>query len=297
MLVRLLALAACVALCVGCVAERRGRDPLLAGQALPVQETGFIRTRSALPAPTVNAVATEFAAAVEQAAPALALPLPATMADLVVLRAGEGGAWGLRGIDGLSLPGPRGRVILAVSSPLGERDRAVVRHEAIHWLLGRTYVVSATGDDRLSGLPRWLDEGLATAFETSEGNRERRAQFARLARPRWRARLGLEHTLGLRRDERATSADYARAWAVCTDLLRTDPETLRALLQARLAWCAERPAGAPFQEHERDLVAATRAEFARIVLRGAPLGEWLDRVTAEVLSQPAAGAPLLGAEP
>lgn len=280
---RFLLLLCCVVLLTGCVGQGK-LDPLLAGQACPVRQSGFVRLHSDLPAATTDAVAADFMAAVTEAAQALAVPIPAGPADLVVLPTSEGRAWGLRGVDGLSMPGPEGRVVVAVAQPLGERDHCVVRHEAVHWLLSRICAVP-TGTERLSGVPRWLDEGLATAFEMTGDNRERRQEFTRLAVFRWRALTGLKRTLGQHRYERATSADYARAWAMGTYLLRQDPAALQALVQARMAWCRNQPVRG-FRDHERALMAASREEFARIVLRGDELGAWFDRLVPAALASP-----------
>lgn len=268
----------------GCLSQRSPRDPMQVGLELPVRlESPSVRVRSRYPEAHAAAVAREFTAAVTEAAAVLALPEPATPADVVVVSPGEEKVGGLHRPGGLSFPGPEGRVIFALPNRLGERERWIIRHEAVHWLLARTLAVAGPG--RLSGVPRWLDEGLATAFETGGENRERKAEFKRLASPRWRGVIGLERTLGLPRGAAITSADYARAWAVCTYLLRTEPETLRALLQARAEWCRNRPAGVSFARHEEELVAATRADFDRLVRRGTPLDEWFDRL-ADHMAKP-----------
>lgn len=267
-------------LLTGCLSQRPPRDPMQVGMDLPVRhESPAARVRSRYPETQAAAVAGVFAAAVTEAAAALGLEEPDQPAEVVLLAPGEVKGWGLHRTGGFSLPGPEGRVILALPNRLGERERWVVRHEAVHWLLAQRLAVA--GPDRLSGVPRWLDEGLATAFETEGENRERKAEFKRLATPRWRGLIGLERTLGLPRGKAITSADYARAWAVCTHLRQTEPETLRALLQARADWCRRRPAGVPFARHEAELVAATRADFDRLVLRGSSLEEWYDRLVAE----------------
>jgi len=269
-----------VLLLTGCLSQRSARDPMQVGRDLPVRlESPSARVRSRYPEAHAAAVAREFAAAAKEAATVLALAEPEHPADLVVLAPGEEKGWGLHRPGGLSIPGPEGRVIFALPTRLGERERWIIRHEAVHWLLAQTLAVA--GPDRLSGVPRWLDEGLATAFETEGENRERKAEFARLASPRWRGVIGLERTLDLRRGKAITSADYARAWAICTYLLRTEPETLRALLRARAEWSRHRPPALPFARHEEELVAATRADFDRLVLRGTPLDEWYGHLAAE----------------
>jgi hypothetical protein len=272
-------------LLTGCLSQRSSRDPMQVGLGLPVRlDSPQARVISRYPEAHAAEVAGEFMGAVEKAATALALGMPEQPADLVVLAPGEEQAWGLYRIGGVSFPGPEGRVIFALANPLGERDRWVIRHEAIHWLLAQRLPIDCPG--RLSGVPRWLDEGLATAFETIGENRERKGEFSRLASPRWRARIGLERTLDLQRGKAIASADYARAWAICTYLLRTEPETLVALLQARAEWCRKRPPGTPFPRHEEELVTATRADFDRLVLRGVSLDEWFDRVTTHLLAHP-----------
>lgn len=269
----------------GCLSRQLG-DPLQVGMDLPVRlDSPRARVRSRRPAEQAAEVAEAFSAAVKEAATTLGLPEPTRPADLVVLAPGEGKPWVRHRIGGGVVVGPEGRVLLVLSAPLGEKDRWVVRHEATHWLLDQTLTSPALANDRLSGLPLWLDEGLATAFETGGENAGRKQEFVRLASPPWRARIGLRKTLDLRRGSPISSADYARAWAVCTYLLETDPAALRALLQARAEWCRTRPPGVPAAQHERELVAAARAEFDRLVLRGTPLDEWFARL-ADHLAKP-----------
>jgi hypothetical protein len=233
---------------------------------------------------TVAAVNREFTQAVADAATALGLPIPAKAPVLSLHRARAGGRSPLRAIDGQFTPHADGAVSLTVREHLGTRDREVIRHEAVHWLLLDRFWAHDPDGSPQPGIPRWLDEGLATAFETgpagTEDNPLRRQQFKRLCRPRWRALIGLRHTLNVCRDEPMTSADYARSWAICSYLLRQAPDQLRELLRLRQAWCLAPTPRRALAAHERELVPLCRREFERVVLRGDSLATWFARMQA-----------------
>jgi hypothetical protein len=268
----------------GCARYHSPVDPHWDGQDLPLHQIGErVQVRSELPEATVAAVAEEFSRTVEQAAAVLACDLPEATATMVVVRAPDGGGRRLLGIGGVAVPGPQARVVVMVRESLGDRDREVVRHEAVHWLVAQRFGVTFPDGTWLPALPRWLDEGLATAFEMggpgTTDNPLRRAQFNRLSRPHWRAMIGLRRTLGHHRGQSFGSAGYARSWAVVSYLLRENPESLKALLQARIAWLRNRQQRRERAVHERELVAACRREFDRIVLAGRPLGAWFQQVS------------------
>ena len=281
---RLLPIFAGLLIVAGCARHHYPVSPHWDGQGLPLHQTGErVQVRSELPETTVAAVAEEFSRTVKQAAAVLVCDLPEATATLIVVKAANGGGRRLLGIGGVSVPGPQARIVLALREPLGDRDRQVVRHEAVHWLLAQRFGVVLPDGAWLPALPRWLDEGLATAFEMggpgTADNPLRRAEFNRLSRPHWRAMIGLRRTLGRHRGESLGSADYARSWAVVSYLLRENPESLRALLQARAAWCQNQEHDRERTVHERELVAACRHEFDQIILAGRPLDKWLGQVS------------------
>ena len=281
---RLLPIVAGLLVAAGCARHHSPVSPHWDGHGLPLHRIGErVQVRGELSETTVAAVAEEFSQTVEQAAAVLACDLPEGTATIVVVRAPDGGGRRLLGIGGVAVPGPHARVVVMVRDSLGDRDREVVRHEAVHWLVAQRFGVTLPDGTWLPALPRWLDEGLATAFEMggpgTTDNPLRRAQFNRLSRPHWRAMIGLRRTLGRHRGESLGSADYARCWAVVSYLLRENPGSLRALLQARTAWLQAREQRCERPVHERELVAACRHEFDRIVLAGRPLGAWFQQVS------------------
>jgi hypothetical protein len=270
-------------LLAGCVRQPQPSAELTQARELPdCRHEDTVRFQTDLPTATVTAVKREFAGAVADVAGALGLPVPQETPAFSLHRARQDGRSPLRAIDGQVLPQADGVVFLAVREELGDRDREVIRHEAVHWFLLHGFWIHGPDGSRRPGVPRWLDEGLATAFETgptgTDDNPARRQQFERLASPRWRALIGLRHTLDLRRDERMTSADYARSWAICAYLLRRQPEQLRELLRRRQAWCQKPPRLPDLAAHERELVPQCRREFERVVLNGESLATWFGRV-------------------
>ena len=277
-------------LLAGCARQALRVDPAWTGSGLPEYAVGSrVRVRSDLPETTAMQTGEEFARAVDRVAAVLGLPVPEQLALLVVRRASSG-VPERRAIGGLVMPHGGTRVVLTVGDRVSLRAREVIRHEAVHWLLMQTHWIERAEGTRWPGIPRWLDEGLATSFEMgstgTEDNRPRREEFERLAAPQWRGLLGLKRTLALPRGKPMSSADYARSWAICSYLLREHPAKLAELLRRRAAWCRQPQPERGLREHEERLHAISRQEFDDIVLDGRSLDGWFDQVCAGLVETP-----------
>lgn len=148
-----------------------------------------------------------------------------------------------------------GRPFIVVGGGENGFSDGLVRHELAHHVIGRELGVR---------LPRWLDEGAASFFETVAYDRD--AHFLLLGRAAW-GRVGTLKTHGLvpvsdvlaarfdERDEVAIERFYATSWLLIHDLQSAHRDELDAYLGALRG-------GAPSaQAWERALPARLRASL------------------------------------